>query len=431
MCSTRSPRSRSTRSTCGCPDALRRDHAMSGFRRQAEVGRRERDRCDERRAPRGAHARCGCGGGRFLVARQARGSRRCRSSGTIAATIGVSSARSPNWCARPRCEDAQVGQSDGDVAAALAGAVRRIEADNGSVPGRTRPWSRRTAPPTSSPMASRSLGADPGRDDGAVHRRRRRRRAERKGRRSTARCSAAASAGAAPIQEYRPSGGADRQGSRRSRSRWCGPARRTSARFLPAVRHGAADRRPRRRRHADRAGDTACRAVVRRRRWCRGSAEHYRPQFLSGLTEEMPLRRAELSGRYVVQPDAGAARRLARHQLHAERILQGVLHRRDGARRGHRSLSLPAPAAAQQPEESRRARCRGEKGGWDRPPPAGIFRGIAFNEACGSYCAQVVEISIDGRQACACIASSRRSIPAMWSIRCRSRCRPKAPSSMR
>ncbi len=38
------------------------------------------------------------------------------------------------------------------------------------------------------------------------------------------------------------------------------------------------------------------------------------------------------------------------------------------------------------------------KAGWDVPPPAGVFRGIAFSEACGSYCAQVVELSVtDGR----------------------------------
>lgn len=39
-----------------------------------------------------------------------------------------------------------------------------------------------------------------------------------------------------------------------------------------------------------------------------------------------------------------------------------------------------------------------EKAGWNNPPPPGIFRGIALNEACGSYCAQVVEASVeDGR----------------------------------
>lgn len=35
-----------------------------------------------------------------------------------------------------------------------------------------------------------------------------------------------------------------------------------------------------------------------------------------------------------------------------------------------------------------------EKAGWDKPLPAGIFRGIAVHEAMGSYVAQVVEISI-------------------------------------
>jgi isoquinoline 1-oxidoreductase beta subunit len=31
---------------------------------------------------------------------------------------------------------------------------------------------------------------------------------------------------------------------------------------------------------------------------------------------------------------------------------------------------------------------------WDQPPPPGIFRGIALNEACDSICAQVVEASV-------------------------------------
>jgi isoquinoline 1-oxidoreductase subunit beta len=39
-----------------------------------------------------------------------------------------------------------------------------------------------------------------------------------------------------------------------------------------------------------------------------------------------------------------------------------------------------------------------QKAGWHTPLPAGVFRGIAVTEACGSYCAQVVEISVaDGR----------------------------------
>jgi isoquinoline 1-oxidoreductase beta subunit len=39
-----------------------------------------------------------------------------------------------------------------------------------------------------------------------------------------------------------------------------------------------------------------------------------------------------------------------------------------------------------------------KKADWGGPLPAGVFRGIAVNEACGSYCAQVVEASVsDGR----------------------------------
>jgi isoquinoline 1-oxidoreductase beta subunit len=37
-----------------------------------------------------------------------------------------------------------------------------------------------------------------------------------------------------------------------------------------------------------------------------------------------------------------------------------------------------------------------EKANWSSPPPAGVFRGIAVNAACDSYCAQVVELSIEG-----------------------------------
>ena len=35
---------------------------------------------------------------------------------------------------------------------------------------------------------------------------------------------------------------------------------------------------------------------------------------------------------------------------------------------------------------------------WNAPPAAGVFRGIALNEACGSYCAQVVEVSVKNGQ---------------------------------
>jgi len=36
-----------------------------------------------------------------------------------------------------------------------------------------------------------------------------------------------------------------------------------------------------------------------------------------------------------------------------------------------------------------------KRAAWGKPLPRGVFRGIALNEACGSYCAQVVEASVD------------------------------------
>jgi isoquinoline 1-oxidoreductase beta subunit len=35
-----------------------------------------------------------------------------------------------------------------------------------------------------------------------------------------------------------------------------------------------------------------------------------------------------------------------------------------------------------------------KKANWGEPPPPGVFRGLALNQACGSYCAQVVELSV-------------------------------------
>jgi isoquinoline 1-oxidoreductase beta subunit len=37
-----------------------------------------------------------------------------------------------------------------------------------------------------------------------------------------------------------------------------------------------------------------------------------------------------------------------------------------------------------------------QKAGWDLPAPAGVSRGIAFDNACGSICAEVVELSVEG-----------------------------------
>ena len=37
-----------------------------------------------------------------------------------------------------------------------------------------------------------------------------------------------------------------------------------------------------------------------------------------------------------------------------------------------------------------------KKADWFAPAPPGVFRGIAVTEACGSFCAQVVEVSVKG-----------------------------------
>jgi isoquinoline 1-oxidoreductase beta subunit len=65
-----------------------------------------------------------------------------------------------------------------------------------------------------------------------------------------------------------------------------------------------------------------------------------------------------------------------------------------------------AHAGGQDPYQLRRALLHGKprhlavldaaaiRAGWHSPPPPGIFRGIALNEACESICAQVVEASV-------------------------------------
>ena len=95
--------------------------------------------------------------------------------------------------------------------------------------------------------------------------------------------------------------------------------------------------------------------------------------------------------------DRGAARRLARDQLHPERFLQGKLHRRDGARR-RRSIPYHyrRRLLRNSPKNLAVLDAAAQKADWGAPAPPGVFRGIAVNDACGSYCAQVVETSVDG-----------------------------------
>jgi isoquinoline 1-oxidoreductase beta subunit len=116
--------------------------------------------------------------------------------------------------------------------------------------------------------------------------------------------------------------------------------------------------------------------------------------FVSGLADEMPYAIPNYHLDYVVRPTPvplGVWRAINYTQnafykecfvdemAHAAGI-DPYLYRRKLLANSPRNLAVLDAAA-------RRA-------GWHSPPPDGVFRGIALNEACGSYCAQVVEASV-------------------------------------
>lgn len=120
--------------------------------------------------------------------------------------------------------------------------------------------------------------------------------------------------------------------------------------------------------------------------------------FVSGLAGEMPYAVPNYQVDYVVRDTAvplGVWRGINYTQniFYLECFIDEMAHeagidpyqyRRRLLRNRPKNLAVLDAAAA--------------KAGWDTPPPAGVFRGIAVSEVCGSYCAQVAEISIvDGR----------------------------------
>ena len=117
--------------------------------------------------------------------------------------------------------------------------------------------------------------------------------------------------------------------------------------------------------------------------------------FLSGLTEEMPYDLPNYLVDYVIQQTpvpVGVWRAINYTQntfykecfvdemAHAAGI-DPYLYRRRILRRGSKCLAVLDAAA--------------KKADWFAPLPKGLYRGIAVSEACGSYVAQVVEISVD------------------------------------
>jgi isoquinoline 1-oxidoreductase subunit beta len=116
--------------------------------------------------------------------------------------------------------------------------------------------------------------------------------------------------------------------------------------------------------------------------------------FVSGLAEEMPYAVPNYLVDYVVRPTPvplGVWRAInyTQNAFYKECFVDEMAHaagldpylyRRKLLAHDARNLAVLDAAA--------------QKADWGSPLPAGVFRGIALNEACGSYCAQVVEASV-------------------------------------
>ncbi|MGC2121737.1 MAG: molybdopterin cofactor-binding domain-containing protein [Xanthobacteraceae bacterium] len=116
--------------------------------------------------------------------------------------------------------------------------------------------------------------------------------------------------------------------------------------------------------------------------------------FVSGLAAEMPYDVPNYLVDYVVCPTPvplGVWRAInyTQNAFYKECFVDEMAHaagvdpylyRRRLLRNSPRNLAVLDAAA--------------NRAGWGDAPPAGVFRGIALNEACGSYCAQVVEASV-------------------------------------
>ena len=116
--------------------------------------------------------------------------------------------------------------------------------------------------------------------------------------------------------------------------------------------------------------------------------------FISGLGEEMPYAIPNYRLDYVVRPTPvplGVWRAInyTQNAFYKECFIDEMAHaagidpylyRRRLLTNSPRNLAVLDAAA--------------KHANWNAPPPQGVFRGIALNEACGSYCAQVVEVSV-------------------------------------
>ena len=116
--------------------------------------------------------------------------------------------------------------------------------------------------------------------------------------------------------------------------------------------------------------------------------------FISGLAEEMPYAVPNYLVDYVICPTSvplGVWRAInyTQNAFYKECFIDEMAHaagmdpylyRRRLLRGSPKNLAVLDAAA--------------QRAGWGSPPPPGVYRGIALNEACGSFCAQVVEASV-------------------------------------
>jgi isoquinoline 1-oxidoreductase beta subunit len=117
--------------------------------------------------------------------------------------------------------------------------------------------------------------------------------------------------------------------------------------------------------------------------------------YVSGLTEEMPYAIPNYLIDYAIRPTPvplGVWRAInyTQNAFYKECFIDEMAHaasidpyqyRRHLVRNNPKNLAVLDVVA--------------NRAGWGTPLPAGVFRGIALNEACGSYCAQVAEVSVD------------------------------------
>jgi isoquinoline 1-oxidoreductase beta subunit len=118
--------------------------------------------------------------------------------------------------------------------------------------------------------------------------------------------------------------------------------------------------------------------------------------FVSGLADEMPYDVPNYRVDYIICPTSvplGVWRAInyTQNAFYKESFVDEMAHaakadpylyRRRLLRNSPKNLAVLDAAAA--------------RAGWGSPAPAGVYRGIAVNEACGSFCAQVVEASVTG-----------------------------------